>query len=36
MTKTPDMTKMMQDAMASFPVDTKAFMDAFKTQAALA
>ena len=36
MTKTPDLTKYMQDAMASFPVDAKAFQDAFKTQAALA
>lgn len=36
MSKTPDMTKMMQDMMASFPVDAKAFQDAFKTQAALA
>ncbi len=36
MTKTPDMTKVMQDMMASFPVDAKAFQDAFKTQAAMA
>jgi hypothetical protein len=36
MTKTPDLTKYMQDAMASFPVDAKAFQDAFKTHAALA
>ena len=36
MTKTPDLTKYMQDAMASFPVDAKAFQDAFRTQAALA
>jgi hypothetical protein len=36
MTKTPDLTKYMQDAMASFPVDAQAFQDAFKTQAALA
>jgi hypothetical protein len=36
MTKTPDVTKIMQDALASFPIDTKAFQDAFKTQAALA
>jgi hypothetical protein len=36
MTKTPDFTKVFQDAFASFPVDAKAFQDAFKTQAALA
>jgi hypothetical protein len=36
MTKTPDLTKYMQDAMASFPVDATAFQDAFRTQAALA
>ncbi len=36
MTKTPDFTKMMQDMMASFPVDASAFQNAFKTQAALA
>lgn len=36
MTKTPDMTKMIQDMMASFPVDTAAFQNAFKTQAAFA
>jgi hypothetical protein len=36
MTPNTDMTKMMQDMMASFPVDTKAFQDAFRTQAALA
>ena len=35
MTKTPDFTKMMQDMMASFPVDAKAFQNAFKTQAAM-
>jgi hypothetical protein len=35
MSKT-DYTKMMQDMMASFPVDMKAMQDAFKTQAALA
>jgi len=34
MTKTPDFTKVMQDMMASFPVDTAAFQSAFKTQAA--
>ncbi|MEP2784494.1 MAG: phasin family protein [Pseudoruegeria sp.] len=31
MTNTQDFTKMMQDMMASFPVDTKAFEDAYKT-----
>lgn len=36
MTKTPDMTKMVQDMMASFPVDNSAFQNAFKTQAAMA
>jgi prophage DNA circulation protein len=36
MTKTPDMTKMVQDMMASFPVDNAAFQNAFKTQAAMA
>ncbi len=36
MTKTNDMTKMMQDMMASFPVDSSAFQNAFKTQAAFA
>ncbi len=36
MTKTPDMTKMMQDMMAQFPVDTSAMQNAFKTQAAMA
>ncbi len=34
MTKTTDFTKVMQDMMASFPVDTSAFQNAFKTQAA--
>ncbi len=34
MTKTNDFTKTMQDMMASFPVDTSAFQNAFKTQAA--
>lgn len=33
--KTTDMTKMFQDMMGAFPVDTKGFQDAFKTQAAL-
>ena len=36
MNKTPDFTKVMQDMMASFPVDAKAFQDAFKTQASMA
>ena len=36
MTKTPDMTKMVQDMMAAFPVDNAAFTNAFKTQAAMA
>ena len=36
MTKTPDMAKMVQDMMASFPVDNAAFQNAFKTQAAMA
>lgn len=31
---TTDYTKMMQDMMAGFPMDTKAMQDAFKTQAA--
>ena len=34
MTKTTDLTKVMQDMMASFPVDASAFQNAFKTQAA--
>ncbi|MBA3908867.1 MAG: Phasin [Rhodobacter sp.] len=34
MTKTPDFAKVMQDMMASFPVDASAFQNAFKTQAA--
>ena len=34
MTKTTDFTKVMQDMMASFPVDASAFQNAFKTQAA--
>lgn len=34
MTKTPDFTKVMQDMMASFPVDASAFQNAFKSQAA--
>lgn len=35
MTKTPDYNKVMQDMMASFPVDASAFQNAFKTQAAM-
>lgn len=35
MTKTPDMTKMFQDMMGSFPMDSSAMQDAFKTQAAM-
>ena len=35
-TKTNDMTKMIQEMMASFPIDATAMQDAFKTQAALA
>lgn len=35
MTKTDDMTKMVQDMMAAFPVDASALQDAFKSQAAL-
>ncbi len=35
MAKTQDFTKVMQDMMASFPVDSTAMKDAFKTQAAL-
>lgn len=34
MTKTPDYTKVMQDMMASFPMDMSAFQNAFKSQAA--
>ena len=33
MTKTPDFTKVVQDMMASFPVDASALQNAFKTQA---
>ena len=36
MTKTPDFAKVMQDMMASFPVDSSAMQNAFKTQAAMA
>lgn len=34
MTKSPDFTKVMQDMMASMPVDTAAFQNAFKSHAA--
>lgn len=34
MTKTPDFTKVLQDAFAAFPVDASAFQGAFKSQAA--
>ena len=34
MTKTPDFTKVVQDMMASIPVDASAFQNAFRTQAA--
>lgn len=34
MANTTDFTKVMQDMMASFPVDASAFQNAFKTQAA--
>jgi hypothetical protein len=34
MTNANDFTKVMQDMMASMPVDTAAFQNAFKTQAA--
>jgi hypothetical protein len=35
MAKTQDFNKVMQDMMASFPVDAHAMQDAFKTSAAL-
>ncbi|MDV7271332.1 Phasin [Thioclava sp. A2] len=35
MAKTQDYTKIMQDMMASFPVDAAKFQDAFKSQAAI-
>lgn len=34
-TKPSDMTKMLQEMMGAFPVDTKALQDAFKTSATL-
>ena len=34
-TKTPDMTAIFKDMMGSFPVDTAAMQDAFKTSATL-
>lgn len=33
--KKADVTKVLQDMMGAFPVDTKAFQDAFKTSASL-
>jgi hypothetical protein len=36
MTNTPDFTKVVQDMMAAFPMDTSAMQNAFKTQAAMA
>ena len=36
MANTQDFSKVMQDMMASFPVDTSAFTNAFKSQAAMA
>lgn len=36
MTKTNDFSKVMQDMMASFPVDASALQNTFKTQAAMA
>ena len=35
MTKTPDLSAMFKDVMGSFPVDTKAFDEAFKSSATL-
>jgi len=35
MAKTQDFTKVMQDMISSFPVDTAAVQDAFRSQAAL-
>ncbi|MBN8292382.1 phasin family protein [Rhodobacter sp. NTK016B] len=35
MAKTNDFSKVMQDMMGAFPVDTSAMQDAFKTQAAM-
>ena len=35
-TATPDFTAVMKDMMGAFPIDTKAFEDAFKTQSTLA
>lgn len=34
-TKSNDVTKMLQDVLGAFPVDTKAMQDAFKTSATL-
>ncbi|AEI92997.1 MULTISPECIES: phasin family protein [Roseobacter] len=35
MSKTPDLSAMFKDVMGAFPVDTKAFDEAFKTSATL-
>lgn len=35
-TQTPDVAQMMKDMMGAFPVDTKAFEEAFKTQTGFA
>lgn len=35
-TKTPDFTKVMQDMMASMPMDAAAFQNAFRNHAAMA
>lgn len=35
-TQTPDVSQMMKDMMGAFPVDTKAFEEAFKTQTGFA
>ncbi|KEP70844.1 phasin, PhaP [Thioclava sp. BHET1] len=35
MAKTQDYSKIMQDMMSSFPIDSSKFQDAFKSQAAL-
>ncbi|MEM1072917.1 MAG: phasin family protein [Pseudomonadota bacterium] len=35
MTKTPDLSAVFKDVMGAFPVDTKAFDEAFKTSATL-
>ena len=35
MAKTQDFTKLVQDMLGNFPVDTSALQDSFKTQAAM-